>query len=78
MSSTKLTRPIRLFFLTSPRTITTIEESQAIYSFFNSKGELREFKLQRVLSRFFFFFFLSIMLVKENNNNNYSSIQIKK
>ncbi|RHZ79922.1 hypothetical protein Glove_140g101 [Diversispora epigaea] len=47
MSSLKLIKPIRLFFLTSPRTITTLEESQAIFSFFNSKGELSEFKLHR-------------------------------
>ncbi|CAG8447415.1 5019_t:CDS:2 [Diversispora eburnea] len=47
MSSSKLIKPIRLFFLTSPRTITTVEESQAIFSFFNSKGELNEFKLHR-------------------------------
>ncbi|CAG8732974.1 8420_t:CDS:2 [Acaulospora morrowiae] len=46
-TATRLLKPIRLYFTTYPRAIRSAEEAKTVFSFFNSKGQLTEFKLFR-------------------------------
>ncbi|CAG8489776.1 8040_t:CDS:2 [Acaulospora morrowiae] len=53
MATTKLLRPARLYFTTNPRTVKSLTESKAVFSYFDKIGPLLEFKFGRVFIKGF-------------------------